>query len=127
MFWRLKSLIALNSTAFTLNNVNFTAYLENNENMGLKLSYPPSLEAVGLFPLGSLLNHSCEPNVGIGTPVFNTKMVSFVALKPIKEGDELVASYSTETDIVKRREFLYHNYYFWCRCPKCTAHLNTRS
>jgi hypothetical protein len=123
-FFKLKSMIGLNSTAFKVNSVNFTAFIEKRENLNIKMSYPTVLEAVGLFSVASIMNHSCSPNVGIASPIFNIKSVPFVALKPIKEGEELRACYYEQKDVVKRREYLYHNYYFWCRCERCNADIN---
>lgn len=71
------------------------------------------------YLLGSLLNHSCEPNV---EPVFRRQdaTVSFVATRDIDKGEPLFVSYLDETlPFAQRQEHLLFSYGFKCRCFKC--------
>lgn len=78
---------------------------------------------LGLFPLASMLNHSCLPSChhvfslhpGQGPPT-----LVFKTLRAVKEGEELVYSY---TDLMRpggmRREILGRAYFFKCACERC--------
>ena len=78
---------------------------------------------LGLFPLASMLNHSCLPSChhvfslhpGQGPPT-----LIFKTLRAVKEGEELVYSY---TDLMRpggmRREILGRAYFFKCACERC--------
>jgi tetratricopeptide (TPR) repeat protein len=79
----------------------------------------------GLFRLGSLMNHSCDPNVGMAQPALNSK-ASWIALRDIMIGEELFDSYVALEDEAQhnrkqRREILHENYYFWCECSLCKS------
>ena len=79
----------------------------------------------GLFRLGSLMNHSCDPNVGLSHPQI-TSRVSWVALRDISAGEELLDSYvdleqSKDLSRDSRRTLLHDNYYFWCQCALCNS------
>jgi len=45
-----------------------------------------SVRAEGLFPIANCANHSCDPNI-ISSSSSNTHLMSFISLRPIKEGD----------------------------------------
>lgn len=76
--------------------------------------------AAGSFGYGSLMNHSCLPNVFATYDLANRKQ-TFRALKAIAEGDELVNSY---VDLMQTRAergvVLMKDYAFRCSCPHCT-------
>lgn len=79
----------------------------------------------GLFRLGSMMNHSCDPNVGMSQPSITAK-ASWVALRDIALGEELFDSYVTleegsKHDREVRRNILFENYHFWCNCSLCAS------
>ena len=70
---------------------------------------------------GTLLNHSCEPNV-----LFYPKKeyIIFKTCKFIKKNDEILALYINEDSVKKmntltRKNYLLKNYGFNCDCIKC--------
>lgn len=82
--------------------------------------------ALGLFPLVSMLNHSCQPNC--------IKYFDFCAseeqvrpprlvirpMRTIAEGEELVYSYvPLYQSTAVRRDQLQHSYGFTCACSRC--------
>ena len=70
-----------------------------------------------LFASGSLLNHSCLPNIAVANAEG-----TFVAIENILPGDELCVAYcDVEMDNADRREYLRYNYGFWCECPRCSG------
>ncbi|KAL3280630.1 hypothetical protein HHI36_003867 [Cryptolaemus montrouzieri] len=72
----------------------------------------------GLYPLGSLLNHSCVPNM---MHVFdkNQLMVARACMK-IKKGEELCHSYARAIWGTPTRMYhLVRTKHFICRCPRC--------
>lgn len=66
-----------------------------------------------LYKTLSYVNHSCRPNSinSDGT---------FLALRNISKGDEIVTSYSNLEDPTERRKFLLDKYDFLCRCTECS-------
>ena len=77
------------------------------------------LIASGIFPRGSILNHSCDPNCILiyeGSPVRQI----IKTIKPVLEGDELFHSY---TDLCQptsvRQPRLLNMYLIRCNCERC--------
>ena len=72
----------------------------------------------GLFPLGSLFNHSCLPNC---TYVNEGAQLVFRLLRPVREGEELCVNY-TQLYAARdeRRTELLASKSFECRCRRCT-------
>lgn len=72
----------------------------------------------GLFPLGSLANHSCCPNTW---HVFDEKQHMIVrACKFIPQGSEIFHSYSRLIwSTFTRRYHLYRTKHFFCKCQRC--------
>ncbi|XP_017768634.1 PREDICTED: protein msta-like [Nicrophorus vespilloides] len=72
----------------------------------------------GLFPLSSLLNHSCVPNV---MHVFDEDHHMILkAAKPIKKGEEIFLTYSRILwCTLSRRTHLLRTKHFACECPRC--------
>ncbi|KAI8057672.1 hypothetical protein BDF22DRAFT_661903 [Syncephalis plumigaleata] len=67
---------------------------------------------VGVYPMASLLNHSCRPNC---TYRFDGVQLQVVARQSIRPGEELTISYIDWIyGPVERRQ-----YYFKCQCPRC--------
>lgn len=79
-------------------------------------------EGVALYTLQSAANHSCSPNAEVSFTHNNTKL-SLVALKDIKEDDEIFISYLDECTLHRskksRQNQLMENYLFICNCEKC--------
>jgi SET and MYND domain-containing protein len=72
----------------------------------------------GLFPLGSIFNHSCLPNC---TYTNEGPQLVFRLLRPVREGEELCVNY-TELYAARdeRRTELHATKSFECRCRRCT-------
>ncbi len=50
--------------------------------------------------------------------------ITFLAIKPIKKGDELSISYIDETKpFAERQRILTETYAFICQCEKCIKHV----
>jgi len=100
---------------------------ESAKQLGLHILMREDVQIKGhaLFRLGSLMNHSCEPNVGMSQPALTSK-ASWVALRDISIGEELVDSYvaleeGATHDRDLRRQLLFTNYHFWCNCTLCAS------
>ena len=83
------------------------------------------LSGTGIYPKGSMFNHSCSPNINhysIGDVTF------FRALNDIEQGEELFISYIGRDLLVEsksvRDEFL-DSRDFECTCTKCTEAQST--
>lgn len=77
----------------------------------------PSGTAV--YALGSMFNHSCEPNTDVVFPR-NNHQVSFVAATDISKHTELTISYiDTTLDRASRQHALAFAYGFECKCVRC--------
>jgi hypothetical protein len=77
---------------------------------------------LGLFPLTSLINHDCKPNVTHYFVVEEGKAPLLVvrAIAAIAPGEELVYSYVPLYQSTKaRREQLHDVYGFHCHCSRC--------
>ncbi|KAJ3060849.1 hypothetical protein HDU98_003193 [Podochytrium sp. JEL0797] len=73
---------------------------------------------VGLFPLASMFNHSCEPNCSFVSSAHGKLIIR--TLRPVEEGEEVCVSYvdlCTPRD--DRRGKLLETKHFWCMCPRC--------
>ncbi|KAK4494593.1 hypothetical protein PRZ48_013949 [Zasmidium cellare] len=79
--------------------------------------------ALGLFPNGARLNHSCVPNVHHSyNPTLNKLTVH--AVRDIFQGEELVMNYMGQHSHfwthTKRWEYLRSRYGFTCQCEACS-------
>lgn len=71
------------------------------------------------FLLGSMLNHSCAPNLDVQWPE-NSAEVAFTAARDITAGEQLTISYiDSEQGVAARQDALSWGYGFACRCPRC--------
>ncbi|RNF25779.1 SET and MYND domain-containing protein [Trypanosoma conorhini] len=74
----------------------------------------------GVYTVGCLFNHSCDPNLQVVHSDAGDEMLSVVALRDIEPGEELCISYIDETlSYPERQQELYEHYLFTCRCPTC--------
>ncbi|XP_052148464.1 histone-lysine N-methyltransferase ASHR1 [Oryza glaberrima] len=70
----------------------------------------------GLYPVLSIINHSCVPNAVL---IFEGQTAYVRALQPISKNEEVSISYiETAATTMKRQDDLKH-YYFTCTCPRC--------
>ncbi|KAK9493195.1 hypothetical protein V1508DRAFT_404069 [Lipomyces doorenjongii] len=79
----------------------------------------PSYDTVGMMfdPLISLINHSCDPNAVL---VFNKNVLLVRATRQIKEGEEILITYTDNTmPMPHRKEQLRTRYFFDCQCTAC--------
>ncbi|EGZ09981.1 hypothetical protein PHYSODRAFT_523060 [Phytophthora sojae] len=80
-------------------------------------------QGAGCFPLGAMINHSCDPNCAI-TFVPKTLEMEFRAMRPIKAGEEITQTY---VDVAlprrERHERLQRKYHFNCACSRCSVPL----
>ncbi|ORY63337.1 uncharacterized protein BCR38DRAFT_436576 [Pseudomassariella vexata] len=86
-------------------------------NLGLGSPLDDAAFGIGFDPLVCSANHSCEPNV---VATFNQPSHVLRAIKPIKQGDEILMKYADVTNpFTVRQAELKQSYYFTCQCPKC--------
>ncbi|KAL3689824.1 hypothetical protein R1sor_016133 [Riccia sorocarpa] len=71
----------------------------------------------GLYPVISIINHSCAPNTVL---LFNGKRGIVRALQKIEKGTEVTVSYVELAGSTKTRQLaLKEQYYFVCQCKRC--------
>ncbi|KAG0645293.1 Histone-lysine N-methyltransferase SMYD3 [Hyphodiscus hymeniophilus] len=76
---------------------------------------PTSGTAFDIF--GSLVNHSCDPNVFVFSEDNQLRVRS---LKAIKSGEEILQSYADVTaSVMVRQKVLKSEYFFSCNCSRC--------
>ncbi|KAK1384417.1 histone-lysine N-methyltransferase ASHR1 [Heracleum sosnowskyi] len=72
----------------------------------------------GLYPVISIINHSCLPNSVL---VFEGKMAVVRAVQPVPRGSEVLISYiETAGSTLTRQKTLKEQYYFTCTCSRCS-------
>lgn len=83
----------------------------------------PNLHGTGFFSTVSLTNHSCDPNISYDF-LSARNVVTMVASRDIKAGEEFLMSYLSVDDMTEgveiRREVL-QEWGFLCTCSKCQA------
>ncbi|XP_013358912.1 PREDICTED: SET and MYND domain-containing protein 4 isoform X2 [Chinchilla lanigera] len=75
--------------------------------------------ATGIFPVVSLLNHSCSPNTSVS---FNGTVATVRAAQPIRKGQEILHCYGpheSRMSVAERQQKLRSQYFFDCSCPAC--------
>ncbi|XP_077021610.1 protein-lysine N-methyltransferase SMYD4 isoform X7 [Tamandua tetradactyla] len=75
--------------------------------------------ATGLFPVVSLLNHSCSPNTSVA---FINTAATVQASQQIVKGQEILHCYGpheSRMDVAERQQKLRSQYFFECNCPAC--------
>ncbi|KAJ0789540.1 putative [histone H3]-lysine(4) N-trimethyltransferase chromatin remodeling SET family [Helianthus annuus] len=71
----------------------------------------------GLYPVVSIINHSCYPNSVL---VFEGRMATVRAMQHIPKGGEVLISYiETAGSTLTRQKALKEQYFFTCSCPRC--------
>ncbi|XP_006167616.1 SET and MYND domain-containing protein 4 [Tupaia chinensis] len=77
--------------------------------------------ATGIFPVVSLLNHSCSPNTSVS---FRSTVATVRASQRIGKGAEILHCYGpheSRMGVAERRRKLRSQYFFDCHCPACEA------
>ncbi|XP_023575701.1 SET and MYND domain-containing protein 4 isoform X2 [Octodon degus] len=75
--------------------------------------------ATGIFPVVSLLNHSCSPNTSVS---FTGTVATIRAAQQIKKGQEIFHCYGPHESRMsgaERQQKLRSQYFFDCSCPAC--------
>ncbi|XP_057444003.1 histone-lysine N-methyltransferase ASHR1 isoform X2 [Lotus japonicus] len=73
---------------------------------------------IGLYPVISIINHSCLPNSVL---VFKGRSASVRAVQHVPKGTEVLISYiETAGSTVTRQKALKEQYLFTCTCPRCS-------
>lgn len=71
----------------------------------------------GLYPVVSIINHSCLPNAVL---IFEGKSSVVRAVEHIPEGAEVSIAYiDTAGSTMTRQKALKEQYFFTCTCPRC--------
>ncbi|XP_073172210.1 SET and MYND domain-containing protein 4 isoform X2 [Lepidochelys kempii] len=81
--------------------------------------------ATALFPVTSLLNHSCDPNTSV---TFSGTAVRVRASQPIPRGQEIFHCYGPHRcrmRAAERRQRLLCQYFFECQCQACLDELGS--
>ncbi|KEG13978.1 hypothetical protein DQ04_00681020 [Trypanosoma grayi] len=81
----------------------------------------------GLYPLASLINHSCSPNTlrlfsdeGMVASACGGNDLYIVALRDIEPGEEITVTYLSSLLLPRSVKRLQNG--FWCRCIFCQSH-----
>lgn len=77
--------------------------------------------ATGIFPVLSLLNHSCSPNTSVS---FVGTVAIVRASQHISQGQEILHCYGphvSHLDVAARQQKLKSQYFFDCSCPACCS------
>ncbi|KAL3489722.1 SET and MYND domain protein [Aspergillus germanicus] len=76
-------------------------------------------DRIGMYmhPYAAIMNHDCHYNAIVG---FDGPQMYVKAIRPIKDGEQIVISYVDATNrySVRKKELL-ERYYFTCRCDRC--------
>jgi len=139
-FLRLKSMVNLNSFSVATHAVNFSLsessvaldpmrdLTENHSTLSLELA-PQHVTGSVMYKLGSLINHSCSPNIELSYPSLSTR-ATWIAKRPIKQGEELTCCYvpfeAADESAHVRRAILWNLYNFDCK-GNCEACLETEN
>ncbi|XP_040279493.1 SET and MYND domain-containing protein 4 [Bufo bufo] len=76
--------------------------------------------ATALFPVLSLLNHSCDPNTSVS---FQGRCAMVRASRAVRKGEEVLHCYGPHklrANVEKRQKLLKDQYFFACQCEACT-------
>ncbi|KAL6909510.1 hypothetical protein ACP4OV_001791 [Aristida adscensionis] len=73
----------------------------------------------GLYPVISIINHSCVPNAVL---IFDGRTAYVRALQPIGKDEEVSISYIETAAVTKKRQNDLKQYFFTCTCPRCVKY-----
>ena len=77
--------------------------------------------ALAVYPIASLMNHACQPNVAL---CFDGSILTARAIVPIKAGSPILHCYGPQNGALVtplRRQQLREQYHFVCLCQACQA------
>ncbi|XP_066119157.1 SET and MYND domain-containing protein 4 isoform X1 [Saccopteryx bilineata] len=83
--------------------------------------------ATGIFPVVSLLNHSCSPNTSVS---FVSTVATIRASQPIGKGQEILHCYGpheSRMSVAERQQKLRSQYFFDCSCLACQTEKRVRA
>ncbi|XP_042735615.1 SET and MYND domain-containing protein 4 isoform X3 [Lagopus leucura] len=102
--------------------VTVTQELESGD--GAVVNKKPVRLATAFFPVLSLLNHSCSPNISVS---FSGTVATVRASQPIPSGQEIFHCYGPHhcRMRVAERQQLLSQYFFECRCQACLDELES--
>ncbi|NXD11590.1 SMYD4 protein, partial [Nothocercus nigrocapillus] len=91
---------------------------------GAVVNKKPVRLATAFFPVLSLLNHSCSPNISVS---FNGTAATVRASQPIPKGQEIFHCYGPDRCRMRVAERQQHlrQYFFECRCQACLEELGS--
>ncbi|XP_047563433.1 SET and MYND domain-containing protein 4 isoform X1 [Lutra lutra] len=113
----LKHMLQLQCNAQAITTIQQTA-LSGSEENSVTNSRQVRL-ATGIFPVVSLLNHSCSPNTSMS---FVSTVATVRASEKIAKGQEILHCYGphhSRMAIADRQQKLRAQYFFDCSCPVC--------
>ncbi|NXN76642.1 SMYD4 protein, partial [Himantopus himantopus] len=101
-----------------------TVMQESVSGDGAVVNKKPVRLATAFFPVLSLLNHSCCPNISLS---FSGTAATVRASQPIPSGQEIFHCYGPHRCRMKvaERQQLLSQYFFECRCPACLDELES--
>ncbi|XP_071703585.1 histone-lysine N-methyltransferase ASHR1-like [Rutidosis leptorrhynchoides] len=102
-------------------DLNFKEVTENFSKIAINAHTIYDIElqplGTGLYPVLSIVNHSCVPNSSI---FFEGRIATLRAMQQIPKGTELSISYrETEGSTLRRVTALKEQFFFTCSCPRC--------
>ncbi|XP_035198763.1 SET and MYND domain-containing protein 4 isoform X3 [Oxyura jamaicensis] len=91
---------------------------------GAVVNKKPVRLATAFFPVLSLLNHSCSPNISVS---FSGTAATVRASQPISSGQEIFHCYGPHRCRMRvaERQQLLSQYFFECRCQACLEELES--
>ncbi|XP_077605916.1 protein-lysine N-methyltransferase SMYD4 [Crocuta crocuta] len=110
----LKHMLQLRCNAQAITTIQHTGSEENSVTNSRQVRL-----ATGLFPVVSLLNHSCSPNTSVS---FVSTVATVRASQQIGRGEEILHCYGphrSRMGAAERRQKLRSQYFFDCSCPAC--------
>ncbi|XP_042647608.1 SET and MYND domain-containing protein 4 isoform X1 [Tyto alba] len=101
-----------------------TVMQESGSGDGAVVNKKPVRLATAFFPVLSLLNHSCCPNISVS---FSGTAATVRASQPIPSGQEIFHCYGPHRCRMKvaERQQLLSQYFFECRCQACLDELES--
>ncbi|EFA82595.1 SET domain-containing protein [Heterostelium album PN500] len=125
IFYRLKSIVTLNQTQMFTSKIKVHCTPAPMDELGYNFEFEDKVSKyINTIPLHlSFMNHSCDSNVFIASPVINDKQIRIVSKRPIKKGEEILISYIDGMQLTteNRQEMLGESYGFQCTCPLCRS------